>query len=99
MASDDQRALQKRLDRLQAAMGNWGLSREERRRLRRNARSPLTLLPIALGFIAFAIATGKHGLLIPGLVLAAITAARVLRAALKTGVADPTRPRIGMGAD
>src|SRR4051794_17622145 len=98
MASDHDPALQKRLDRLQAAMGRR-VSREERRKLRRNSRSPLTLLPIALAFVAFAIATGKQGLLIPGIVLAVITVARVLRGALATGEPDPTKPRIGMGAD
>ncbi len=103
---NDPQALERRLARLQAAMGPRAAGRAarkaeraERRAQRRSQRGPASAIVLALAFVAAAIATGKNGLLVPGLVFAIIGAVRLLSTALSHKGADPTKPHIGMGAD
>ncbi|MBK7858754.1 MAG: hypothetical protein IPJ65_09055 [Archangiaceae bacterium] len=101
----DDEALQRRLERLNRAISGRQAQRPGRREQRRAERAgggkgrALGLLPIALAFIAAAIATGKSGLLIPGLILAAIAASRLLASALSGAPKDLTRAHVGMGAE
>src|SRR5437773_2498617 len=71
----DERALQRRLERLNAAIdGRLIAGREQRRtepsvRRSNSIRRAMGALPIAIAFIAVAIATGRSGLLIPGIII------------------------------
>lgn len=106
MAHDDDRALQKRLERLQAAMEPRPTRRDARQQRREEKRARRKQsgsgaggsLAVAIAFIAAAIALGKPGLFVPGIILAIVGGVRLLQTALAKPQSDPTRPSIGMGA-
>jgi carbonic anhydrase/acetyltransferase-like protein (isoleucine patch superfamily) len=103
-SDDPNQALERRLARLQAAMGPKAArkaeraARREERRTGKGTKSGISMVAMALAFLAAAIATNNHGLYLPAFILAALGAARMLERALnaapKTGQAH-----IGMGAN
>src|SRR5690348_16124876 len=109
MPRDDQEALQRRLERLSAALGPASAGSKRDLAAGKPRSSPAKVagaggMALAVGLIAVAIATGNLFLLIPAAILAVLAGALFIGgvgdavlANLPAGLApkDETRPRVG----